>query len=149
MIASFEPGMSPALLVRAPQKARPGLNFGPGRATGPKLCISNMQPTGLARPQNHLLKKNCGLTFSYNWQQNEMFSRLKNTPIGIQACHGKTNQGTHFRPPPVLADVGPPNLEVGRGETPCLVSQIPYQCQKTSVSETRAIFCDRDAFPFS
>ena len=32
--------MSPALLVRAPQKARQGLNYGPGRTAGPELCIS-------------------------------------------------------------------------------------------------------------
>ena len=35
-------GISPALVVRAPQKARPGLNFGPGRAAGPELCISSL-----------------------------------------------------------------------------------------------------------
>ena len=34
-------------------------------------------------------------------------------------------------------------------ETHCLVSQIPYQCQKPSVSETHAILCDRDAFFFA
>ena len=37
-----EPGMNPAPLIRAPQKARPGLNFGPGRAAGPELCISSL-----------------------------------------------------------------------------------------------------------
>ena len=32
---------SPALLVRAPQKGRPSLNFGPGRASGLELCFSS------------------------------------------------------------------------------------------------------------
>ena len=40
VIASPKPGMSPALSVRVPQKARPGLNFEPGRVTGPERCIS-------------------------------------------------------------------------------------------------------------
>ena len=41
VIASPEPVISPELLVRAPQKTRSGLNFGPSRAAGPELCISN------------------------------------------------------------------------------------------------------------
>ena len=41
VIATPEPTMSPALLVRVPQKARPGLNFDPGRSAGPELCISS------------------------------------------------------------------------------------------------------------
>ena len=41
VIASPEPGISPALVVQAPQKARPVLNFEPGRAAGPELCISS------------------------------------------------------------------------------------------------------------
>ena len=40
VIASPAPSLSPALLVPVPQKARPSLNFEPGRAAGPELCIS-------------------------------------------------------------------------------------------------------------
>ena len=40
-IAFPEPSISPAPLVRVPQKAQPGLNFVPGRKAGPELCISS------------------------------------------------------------------------------------------------------------
>ena len=59
-----EPGISPALLVRASQKARPGLNFGPGRAAGPELCISNQHRDTSHKHQASL--KRCFAIGSFN-----------------------------------------------------------------------------------
>ena len=39
MIASHEAAINTALLVWAPEKDQPGLNFGPDRDSGPELCI--------------------------------------------------------------------------------------------------------------
>ena len=54
--------MSPALLVRAPQKARLGLNYGPGRAAGAELYISNKYTYLLlqAEEYTHATATGCG-----------------------------------------------------------------------------------------
>ena len=45
--------MIPAPLVRILQKARPGLNFEPGWAAGPELCIFSAHPHFLPKSGEH------------------------------------------------------------------------------------------------